>query len=55
MQTLAGLSALTRLRVEFGVGSSLAPRTNELECLRSRSIEDLSVRLWQVRSGWSRR
>ncbi len=49
MQTVAGLSALTRLRVGSNVRSDISmPRCKELACLHSTSIQDLTAFLGQV-------
>ena len=58
MQTVAGLSALTRLRLAMGKHtgcSSSMPTCKELASLHSTSIEDLTVDLQQVLEvgGWT--
>jgi len=49
VQTVAGLSALTRLHLTSSITrSSRGPRCKELACLHSTSLKELSVELDQV-------
>ena len=52
MQAVSGLSQLTRLHVSAdSEGDALIPRCEELACLRSNSIQDLSIILDKVLEG----
>ncbi len=48
VQALAGLTALTRLYLKSNAQSGLVPRCEELACLHSSSLRDLTVFLSQV-------